>query len=168
MWLFPQRDNAASSLSVPLNHCNCMKPGWVNDDPVSPVSSAFNKRLKYHLWEHRDDFSSLLDTVTYFPACINIFFSSSSRRSGIYAIQNKGKNDGLLSLVFGGQKTLILLCLRTSLIPLLLNGTFFKWAFQNCPANPHFGQTDRVAKVTVCRSKGIRRVIGLINSYIHR
>lgn len=49
--LLPQRNNAASSLSAPLNHPNCMKAGRVSDDPASPVSSASNKRLKYHLWE---------------------------------------------------------------------------------------------------------------------
>lgn len=51
-WLLPQRNNTASSLSAPLNHLNCMKPGWVTDDPASSVSSASNERLKYHLWEH--------------------------------------------------------------------------------------------------------------------
>lgn len=59
-------------------------------------------------------------------------------------------------------------CLRTSLIPLILNSTFFRWAFQNCPSNSHFGQTDTVAKVAVCRSKGIRQVNSLIHSYFHR
>lgn len=102
----------------------------------------------------RDDFSSLPDTAMSFPACINIFFSSSS---GIYAIQNKGESDGLLSRGTRGQKTLFLLRLRNSLIPLLPNSTFFRWAFQSCPANPHFGQTDTAAEAMVSRSKGTWR-----------
>lgn len=113
----------------------------------------------------RDDFSSLPDTATSFPACINIFFSSSS---GIYAMQNKGKNDGPLSSAIGGQKTLFLLWLRPSLIPPLPNSTFFRRAFQSCPANPRFGQTDTAATVTVSRSKGIKEVDSLKRSYIHR
>lgn len=35
-------------------------------------------------------------------------------------------------------------------------------------SNPHFGQTDTVAKVAVCTSKRIRWVNSLIHSYFHR
>lgn len=40
------------------------------------------------------------------------------------------------------------------------------WALPSCPANSHYGQTDTVARVTVCRSKGIRKVNSLIHFQI--
>lgn len=82
-------------------------------------------KTKYHLWEHRDDFSSLLDTLVSFSACINIFFSSSSQRSGIYVIQNKRGNDGPLSLAIRGQKTQHQHILQTSFPELPQESTFW-------------------------------------------
>ena len=77
---------------------------------------------------------------------LNIFSSSSSRSSGIYAILNKVQNDGPLSrAITGAKRHFFCLRLRTSLILLRGSSTFFRWAFQSCPANPCFGQTDTVA-----------------------
>lgn len=79
-------------------------------------------------WE---DFSSQPDTVTHSAAFISIFSCSCFLTCWIYAIENKGRDDGVS--VIKGQKTICffffwLFGRGASLIPLLRNGNaaFFK------------------------------------------
>lgn len=100
-----QRNNAASSLSALVNHLNCLKPGRMNNYPVSSPSS---QRLKYNLRKHGEGwfFTSVRQS--------NFFSSMNQHISllfflGIFTIQNKEQDDGLLSLKTGSQNILFLL-----------------------------------------------------------
>ena len=111
--------------------------------PIAPLSPTRDYTITF-LRPARDDLSSLLDTTTDFPARLNVFFSSSSRKTGIFIIKD-------CWVWWSGAK-------RHYSCPvweLLLNSNSTFFLNELSRVVHRLGQTDTVANVTVCRSKRI-------------